>query len=452
MAVQLTSVNGQLFSNNQPIGGTTSRQYLLTSDTNILINEDTTMTICNNNVNSAFNKLGGGTNGSVNALARDSSGNLYVGGSFTTVTNSDGTSVSANNIAKWDPISNTWSALGGGASGGGGSSVNALACDSNGNLYVGGTFTSVGTGLSANNIAKWNLSNWSALGGGASRTVRALAFDSNGNLYVGGSFTTVTNSDGTGVSASCIAKWNINSTWSALGGGASGAGASSSVNALACDSSGNLYVGGTFTSVGTGLSANNIAKWNLSNWSALGGGANGTVNALAFDSNGNLYVGGSFTSLGTGLSASCIAKWNINSTWSALGGGAGSGVSALAFDSNGNLYVGGSFTYVTNTNNTSLYAYYIVKWKNDTWFPFGSGTNSNVYALSVDSNSNLYVGGAFTYVNGVASTNRIAKILPNTIINISINGNYLTTLIPKQYQGLNYFKENSRIYKTFNGI
>jgi len=313
MAIQLTSVNGQLFGNNQPIGGgTIGRQYLPTSDTNILINEDIAMTICNNNTNSTFNKLGNGINGStstVNALAVDSTGNVYVGGSFASVTNPNGDVIVANNIAKWNPSSNTWSALGGGTNG----VVNALAFDSSGNLYVGGDFATVTnpngstpSTVRVNRIAKWNPSpssnTWSALGGGASGNVLALAFDSNGNLYVGGVFTTVTNPN-------------------------------SSVP----------------------ITVNNIAKWNpspsLNTWSALGSGTNNSVNALAFDS--------------------------------------------------------------TSANN-------------------------------------MYVGGNFTTINDV-TVNRIAKILTDTIINISINNNYLTTLISNQYQCFNYFKVNNRSYKTSNG-
>ena len=226
-----------------------------------------------------------------------------------------------------------------------------------------------------------------------------------------------------------------------------------------------MYVGGSFATV-TNLNGsttavvtvNFIAKWKNNTWTKLGGGASSTVNALAVDSNNNVYVGGSFATV-TNLNgsttavvtASRIAKWK-NDTWSELGGGVSSTVNVLAVDSNNNVYVGGDFATVSSLNNSSVSANFIAKWNpnSNTWSALGSGTNSSVYALSVDSNSNLYVGGYFTYVNGV-SANRIAKILTNTIINISINSNYLTTLTSNQYQCLNYFKVNSRIYKTYNG-
>ena len=90
----------------------------------------------------------------VYALAFDSSGNLYVGGSFTTAG-----STPVNYIAKWNPSSNTWSSLNNGVSVGVSATANALAFDSSDNLYVGGGFSNAGS-TPVSNIAKWNPSNY----------------------------------------------------------------------------------------------------------------------------------------------------------------------------------------------------------------------------------------------------------------------------------------------------
>ena len=58
------------------------------------------------------------------------------------------------------------------------------------------------------------------------------------------------------------------------------------------------------------------------NWVSLNPGipgTNGTVNATAVDGSGNLYIGGSFTFVGT-VAANRIAEWN-GTSWSALGSG-----------------------------------------------------------------------------------------------------------------------------------
>src|SRR5262245_23309508 len=67
-----------------------------------------------------------------------------------------------------------------------------------------------------------------------------------------------------------------------------------------------------------------------SQWASLGGipGANGTVFASIMDGSGNLYIGGDFTIVGSTF-ANSIAKWN-GTNWSALGSGMNSNVLALA--------------------------------------------------------------------------------------------------------------------------
>ena len=305
-----------------------------------------------------------GANGTVNAMAYDSTGSrLYVGGSFTAI----GT-VLANRIAQWD--GSAWSALGSGLN----NQVYALAVSGTG-LYVGGVFTSA-SGSPVNRIARWDGSTWSALGSGLNNTVNALAV-SGTDLYVGGWFTTAGSSP-----ASRIARWN-GSTWSALG-----SGLSSAVNALAVSGT-DLYVGGAFSTAG-GSAANHIAQWNGSTWSALGSGLNNTVYALAV-SGPDLYVGGWFTTAG-GSAANNIAKWN-GSAWSALGSGLDGTVTALAV-SGTDLYVGGSFTTAGGSA-----ANRIAQWNGSTWSALGSGLNDWVNALAV-SGTDLYVGGHFLTAGG----------------------------------------------------
>src|SRR5206468_3194841 len=95
----------------------------------------------------------------VSALAVSGS-DVYAGGRFTMA---GGTA--ANYIAKWD--GNSWTALGSGMGGAFGPAfpyVSALAV-SGINVYAGGFFTTAG-GTVAYNIAKWNGTNWTALGSG----------------------------------------------------------------------------------------------------------------------------------------------------------------------------------------------------------------------------------------------------------------------------------------------
>jgi len=349
----------------------------------------------------------------INALAMDGAGNLFAGGQFYTAGG-----VAVNNIAKWDGTK--WSALGTGIING---SVSALAVDGAGNLYAGGQFNTAG-GVAVNNIAKWDGTKWSALGTGLSGSVmgqfpqgpnvNALAVEGT-NLYVGGIFTTAG-----GNPASNIAVWDGTSSWSALGTGLSkgpGPGPGPSVNALAVDG-GKLYAGGTFDTAG-GIPAKSIAVWDgTSSWSALGTGLvqgmdPGTVNALAVDGPGKLYAGGLFTTAG-GIPALNIARWDgTASQWTSLETWIGPVVYALAVTGSEKLYVGGGFT--TSSFMTHIFqANYLAMWNGTTskWSAVtegaNGGLNGSVTALAKDTKGSIYAGGQFGTAGGTL-TNYIAK-------------------------------------------
>lgn len=198
-----------------------------------------------------WREVGGGLSARTRALAGHED-RLFAGGSFT---NAGG--IPANRVAKWDGA--TWSTLGAGIDGSN-TTVLALAVDGT-NLYVGGQFRSAG-GVAANNIARWNGSEWNALGDGPANGVQGSAVNAlavwRGQLFVGGSFT-----NAGGVPVAGLARWD-GTNWSALGSGLSFpqlTGARARVFALAVEGN-ELFVGGAFTHAG-GQAASGLARYVL---------------------------------------------------------------------------------------------------------------------------------------------------------------------------------------------
>ena len=174
---------------------------------------------------------------------------LYAGGHFTTAGG-----VPANYIAKWDGTA--WSPLGSGVSGGSMAGTYALAVI--GSIVYTGFYISEAGGVPVNCIAQWNGAAWSALGSGLGPQVGPqgpvmpclTALTVNGtDLYVGGHFLTAG-----GVTANNIAKWD-GTTWTALGSGViiTNNNTFTYVRALAADGLGHLFVGGSFTQAGTNV-------------------------------------------------------------------------------------------------------------------------------------------------------------------------------------------------------
>ncbi len=233
--------------------------------------------------------------------------------------------VAANYIARWDGVQ--WHTLGSGMGGGIGPRVSALAFGPDGSLYAGGRFD-VSGGVTTNNIARWDGTQWQPLGSGMAHayepTVFALAVGPDSSLYTGGYFGTAG-----GVAAPYIARWD-GTQWHPLGSGLNG-----SVYALAVGLDGALFAGGNFTAAG-GVAANYVAHWGGVMWEPLplGSGIGGSVvSALMVGDDGLLYAGGSFTTAG-GVAVKAIARWD-GIQWHSLGSGLNGHVYALAVGPDG---------------------------------------------------------------------------------------------------------------------
>ncbi len=332
--------------------------------------------------------------GTVYAIAVNGT-DVYVGGHFIDVAGTG-----ADGIARWD--GSNWFAVGPRLSpkeASAATTVRALAVNGS-DVYIAGSFQTGGV-FYANGIAKWDGSTWTVIGAtSATEMVSALAV-SGGYVYAGGRFTQIS-----GIPATNIARWN-GSTWDSLSAGVGGS-ASGSISSMAVINS-DLYVGGSFDTAG-GVMAHNVARWNGVSWDSLGSGISGvstTVTALAVRGT-DLYALKVFPGF-TAMYA-CVLKWN-GSVWDSSSGllSHGQSWSALAvIDSS--IYVGGLFDTAGGMN-----VHNIARWNGLAWDSLGGGILKSpsspgppiVTALAVSGND-LFVGGLFLRAGG-ANMNGIAK-------------------------------------------
>lgn len=192
------------------------------------------------------------------------------------------------------------------------------------------------------------------------------------------------------------------------------------VRTVAIAPNGDVYIGGDFVNWSTIAAADRIAYWDGSNWNALGSGiGNGAVQKLLFGPDGDLYVAGSFVDAGGVLNADYIARWD-GSSWNALGTGGGatsSNVADMVFDSTGNLYVGGLFANMGGVAAADNFA----KWDGSSWSaPLADPPSTSVLALAIDSQDNVYLGGAFTQTMGaVPVSNYIVKFDGSALVDMA---------------------------------
>jgi hypothetical protein len=349
-----------------------------------------------------WSSLGSGISGAVvsglrpivRSLLARANGDLVVGGWFTTAGGAP-----ASCLARWN--GSTWSPLGSGISGGGpypadnSFGVRALAENAAGDLIVAGQFAAAG-GVPSPNVARLTSTGWAALGSGIAGSglntrVNALALLPNGDLIAGGMFTL-----GNG-----LARWN-GSAWSSF----QGLGVNSELLAVHVRPNGELVIAGSPLNTVAGQPVSGIAAWNGATWnSLLGGFFFGSGTALATLANGDLVVAGEFGINGA-TPASNVARWD-GTAWNAMGatprsrnldGGAVLALQCLLTDPSGTCWLGGRFHRAGNRGYASL-----ARWDGTEWQAVGSGLNRAVRALLRHSDGSLWLGGDFTTLGAVTT-------------------------------------------------
>lgn len=99
----------------------------------------------------------------------------------------------------------------------------------------------------------------------------------------------------------------------------------------------------------------------------------------------------------------------IEGAWQALGSGANGLVRVIQVAPNGDVYAGGDFTSMGGVANTAR----IARWDGEQWNGVdGAIDNGGVVAIAFDGQGRVYIGGFFTAINGGTTANRFCRYDP----------------------------------------
>jgi hypothetical protein len=346
------------------------------------------------------NRYDGGFYDSARAIALDKNGNVFVTG----LSDTPGTDIvtikySNEGVTLW---TNRYDGPADGED-----VASAIAVDGNGNVFVTGSSWSndhdyITIAYSNAGLPLWT-NRYNELGGG-SVIANAIAVDSNGNVFVTGTGPSAPAGNADYVtlaySSSGVPLWT--NRYNGPGRGDDGA------RAIAVDRSGNVFVTGSSPS-GIGSASTDYATIKYSNagvalWTnRYNGGFYDSANAIALDSAGNVFVTGE-SSATNGLpdyatiaySNSGVPLWTNRYDGPANQGDRGT---AIAVDSSGNVFVtGASVTVRDFISDPPDYA--TIKYSNagvPMWTNYYNGPanmSDRPSAIAVDSGGNVFVTGA----------------------------------------------------------
>ncbi|MDI9308714.1 MAG: T9SS type A sorting domain-containing protein [Limnohabitans sp.] len=355
--------------------------------------------------------LGTGFNAGINYVAIQTDGKILIGGSFT---NYNG--VNSNRIIRLnnDGTKDTTFNIGTGFS----SSVLTINSLSNGKIIVGGLFSSYNN-ITENNIICLNndgtKDNVFITGIGFNDSVYSTAVQSDGKILVGGMFTNYS-----GVNTGKITRLNNDGTKDNTFN--TGTGFNYNVAAIVVQTDGKILLGGHFTTY-NGVSEKSIIRLNPDGTKDItfniGTGFNATVKCIALQTDGKILIGGDFTTY-NGTATQKIVRLNPDGTKDTtfnIGTGFTQGVNSIIIQNDGKIIVGGTLGYYNGVIESGIIRLNADGSK-DTSFITGTGFNNAVSSLALQTDGKIIVAGDFTIYKGIAE---------HFIIRLNIDGTKDTT-------------------------
>ncbi len=245
---------------------------------------------------------------------------------------------------------------------------------------------------------------------GFDSSVSAIAIQSDGKILLGGSFDTYN-----GIDEKRIIRLNPDGTKDTSFN--TGTGFSFFVKSLALQTDGKILVGGWF-SYYNGITENYIIRLNADGTKdtsfTTGSGFNNVVNSIALQSDGKIIVVGSFTTY-NGQAQKYIIRLNNDGTKDTsfnIGSGfTGSSLDSVALQTDGKILLSG-YIFSFNGMNVNYLIRLNADGTKDTSFTTGTGFDSVVNSIAVQTDGKILLGGRFGRYNGITKSG-IIRLNPN---------------------------------------
>ncbi|MBI1288878.1 MAG: T9SS type A sorting domain-containing protein [Flavobacteriales bacterium] len=338
--------------------------------------------------------VGSGANNSVWSSAIQPDGKILIGGYFTSYNGEP-----VNRIARLNVDGSLDSSFQVGT--GFNNNVYSIAVQPDGKILVAGVFSSY-NGAPLNSIARLNsngtLDTTFDTGTGPDQYVQSVSVQTDGKLIIGGSFETVD-----GVAAGHIARLNANGsldqTFSV------GSGTDDVVWATEVQQDGKIIIGGDFTTI-DGAARNRLARLNsdgsIDQSFSIGSGANGFIYSTCIQSDGKIIIGGQFTVF-SGFQANRVIRLNTDGSTDPTfqsGEGFDNDVYSVALTATGEIVAVGDFQ---SYDNRLLNRVVRIETSGafDDGFTVGTGADYPLFALAIQPDGKILIGGNFLHYNGV---------------------------------------------------
>lgn len=355
---------------------------------------------------------GSGFDSVVTAIARQSDGRLVVGGYFANVDGHPAARLArVSSSGGFDPTF----VLGSGCNG----EVLALnvVSPTDDRLLVGGAFTSY-AGVLANRVmrlaADGTRDSTFTAPAGINGAVRAIDVATSGVVAIGGDFTS-------SVPSRCVARLLATGAVDTAFAPPTTARPATSVAAVALYGDGRVVAGGEFTQIGgTAGTASGLVRYSstgTSNTTPLGAlRVAASVNTAVPVASGRWVIGGSFTHL-NGVARNRIARIGADGAVDAAfdpGTGFNRTVTSIVGQGDGRLLVAGEFTSFNGSAAFSLVRLESTGGR-DLSFGLDSGIQGWIYAMAIQPDGRIVVGGDFDLNNGSAR-NDLARLQTNGML------------------------------------